>query len=156
MEYNGKLYRIRCQNQFSVRLDQCCKHPKTVFKDGPNRVLSMLDRGDEVTWGIIKDPANLAPLQDTLANENPALANGQIPATSTIWSSWRGASSSAPGILVFDAKAKENPNGKRTKRWRMLRHIHRMVKRSGELARRRVLLQGINYPRNPSFVDCNV
>jgi len=67
VECNGKLYRVRCQNQFCVRSDQCYTHPRTVFKDGPNRVLSMLDRGDTVTWGMIRDSETLAPLTDEQA-----------------------------------------------------------------------------------------
>ncbi|EFQ95879.1 hypothetical protein PTT_04440 [Pyrenophora teres f. teres 0-1] len=55
VNFDGKSYRVRCQNQFTVRSNQCISHPKVVYKDGPNRVLNMLHRGETVTWGMIRD-----------------------------------------------------------------------------------------------------
>ncbi|CAG5171480.1 uncharacterized protein ALTATR162_LOCUS7331 [Alternaria atra] len=54
-EYGGNVYRVRCMNEFSVKSPQCTDHPKAVFKDGPHRVYDLINWGETVTWGMIKD-----------------------------------------------------------------------------------------------------
>ncbi|KAA8612550.1 hypothetical protein PtrSN002B_007236 [Pyrenophora tritici-repentis] len=60
--FDGKTYRVRCQNQFLVKSDQCTQHSKIVHKDRPKRVLCMLGRSDTLTWGILKEDADATPL----------------------------------------------------------------------------------------------
>ncbi|KAI4943644.1 hypothetical protein J4E91_009281 [Alternaria rosae] len=53
--YDGEVYRVRCMNEFCIKSQQCTDHQKTVYKDGPNRVYDLMNRGGTVTYGMIKD-----------------------------------------------------------------------------------------------------
>jgi hypothetical protein len=45
-----------------MKSNQCCEHPKTVFKDGPNQIFKRLIDEQAVTWGMIKDTGVDAPM----------------------------------------------------------------------------------------------
>ncbi|KAI4916017.1 hypothetical protein J4E90_004463 [Alternaria incomplexa] len=63
--YEGKVYRVRCMNAFCVRSQQCTDHPKAVYKDGPNRIYDLLNWGETIRYGMIKDiGAPEVPLTD--------------------------------------------------------------------------------------------
>ncbi|KAG9188401.1 hypothetical protein G6011_02324 [Alternaria panax] len=65
LEHEGKVHRVRCMNSFAVKSQQCTDHPKTVFKDGPNRVYDLMNWRETVTYGMIKDSGTEeAPLTD--------------------------------------------------------------------------------------------
>lgn len=53
--HEGKVYRVRCLNQFTVHSQQCTEHPKAVCKDGPNKIYDILEAGRVATYGMIKD-----------------------------------------------------------------------------------------------------
>lgn len=48
-------FRDRCYNQFTVKSGGCMDHPKTEYKDGPNRVYYSLIRGEVCYWGMLTD-----------------------------------------------------------------------------------------------------
>jgi hypothetical protein len=54
-EHEGEVFRVRCMNEFAVKSQQCTDHPKAVYKDGPNRIYDLMNWGETVTYGIIKD-----------------------------------------------------------------------------------------------------
>jgi hypothetical protein len=63
--HEGKIHRVRCMNEFCVRSQQCTDHPKTVYKDGPNRIYDLMNRGETIAYGMIKDTgAAKVPLTD--------------------------------------------------------------------------------------------
>jgi hypothetical protein len=47
--------RARCMNVFTVEINQCTTHRKVLYKDGRNKIYEMLRRGDDASWGDIKD-----------------------------------------------------------------------------------------------------
>ncbi|KAI4647454.1 uncharacterized protein J4E79_010312 [Alternaria viburni] len=68
--YEGEVYRVRCMNAFCVRSPQCTDHPKAVYKDGPNRIYDLMNWGENVTYGMIKDTgAPATPLTDSQRKE---------------------------------------------------------------------------------------
>lgn len=52
---DGKVWRVRCMNVFTVKSEQCTVHKKILFKDGPNKVYEAMTKGMDATWGDIKD-----------------------------------------------------------------------------------------------------
>ena len=53
--HGGKLYRLRCLNQFCLKSNGCYEHSKLLYKDGPNSALQDLKAGRKVVYGRIKD-----------------------------------------------------------------------------------------------------
>lgn len=53
---DGVTLRDRCYNQFTVKSNGCIDHPRTEYKDGPNRVYYKLIRGEACNWGMLSDP----------------------------------------------------------------------------------------------------
>lgn len=51
----GITFRDRCYNEFSLKSQGCCDHPKAVFKEGPNMVFYCMMRGESCTWEMLKD-----------------------------------------------------------------------------------------------------
>ncbi|KAJ4309669.1 hypothetical protein N0V94_008819 [Neodidymelliopsis sp. IMI 364377] len=53
---DGKPVWDRCYNTFTVKSGGCMIHPKTQFRDGPNKIFEAVNRGDVATWGDLKNP----------------------------------------------------------------------------------------------------
>jgi hypothetical protein len=54
-EHEGDVFRVRCMNEFCVKSQQCTDHPKAVYKDGSNRIYDLMNWGETVTCGMIRD-----------------------------------------------------------------------------------------------------
>ncbi|KAF2853508.1 hypothetical protein T440DRAFT_547708 [Plenodomus tracheiphilus IPT5] len=68
LEINGTIHRVRCLNQFTVKSQQCYDHPKVVFKDGPNRIYTLIAGRKVATYGMIKDE-NLEPVAEASTSQ---------------------------------------------------------------------------------------
>ncbi|KAF1923683.1 uncharacterized protein M421DRAFT_405305 [Didymella exigua CBS 183.55] len=51
----GVNHLVRCMNVFAVDFNQCCVHTKAMYKDGPNRIYTLMKRKETANWGMIKD-----------------------------------------------------------------------------------------------------
>jgi hypothetical protein len=62
-------YWVRCANMYNFKSPGCTEHPKVQFKDGPNRVYSLLAANKQATWGMIRntqlenEPRQLTPAE---------------------------------------------------------------------------------------------
>jgi len=52
---NGKTVWGRCLNMFNRESPGCCKHGRTLFKDGPNSVYAELAANRTCNWGMLKN-----------------------------------------------------------------------------------------------------
>jgi hypothetical protein len=52
---DGAIYWVRCGDIFNLYSAGCYNHPKSLYKDGPNRVYFLLGKGKCGNWGMIKN-----------------------------------------------------------------------------------------------------